>query len=161
MSGLSISMQTVARRSIICFAACGCFEPNHYRYTTWGYSSWGPTIFHKERKGLLSHENEDAHYFVGAVLFGIGDAFVEVMQGTLMCNYFPTRAGAAFANIKCWQSVGLAIALLYGPYLHASYKLYVVAVSLVISGLCINCLPPVREEKQGAGDVEGGKGGTW
>jgi MFS family permease len=101
-------------------------------------------FFHEQPHLLQAKKVEHVHFFIGAVLFGVGDALVEVMQGTLLCNYFPSRAGAAFANLKCWQSVGLAAALLYGPYLHASLKLLLVFSFLVISSVCINMLPPIK-----------------
>jgi len=75
--------------------------------------------------------------FLGAGVYGIGDAVWNTFPSIMMSTFFTSRTEAAFSNLKLWQSLGFVCAFVWGPLLPFFDKLLVVLAVLIASVISI------------------------
>merc|ERR1711871_1602658 len=81
-------------------------------------------------------DNQWAYLLVAAILWGIGDAVWNTQISAVIGGSFSDAKEDAFANLKMWQSLFVAISLIYNPYLEPVPKLGILLGLLATSIPC-------------------------
>ncbi len=91
-------------------------------------------------KGTIWIAHHQYVLFVGAMLFGLGDAAANLVPGALVSTYFSNDAALAYPHLKLWQSLGGVVYLLLGAQLSYVITSFLAELMLVLATVCLAIL---------------------
>jgi MFS family permease len=78
--------------------------------------------------------------YVGAIVFGLGDAASNLVPGALVSTYFSSSPELAYPHLKLWQSLGGVVYLLLGAKFSFPITSLLTATMLVLASVCLGVL---------------------